>query len=470
MSEQLDVIIVGAGSAGLAALREVRKATESYAIINEGPYGTTCARVGCMPSKALIEAANAFHARHKHAAFGIHGSESLTVDVPAVLRRVRALRDRFVGGTLKATDQLGERSIAGRALLLGPDCVRVGDRELRAKRIILAPGSRPIVPDAWRALGDRVQTTDSLFELETLPPRMAVIGLGAIGIEMAQAISRLGVTVSAFGRSPSLAGLSDDKVNAALRERLDREFTIHVGGEVELHAASKGVLVRSAGNEVRVDQVLVAIGRRPNLDGIGLENLGVPLDARGMPAFDPSTCRVGELPVFIAGDANGHAPLLHEAADDGYIAGINATAASPSCFRRRTPMGIVFADPGVAFVGQRRAELEDGKIVIGEVSYANQGRARTAERNYGLLRLYADRENGRLLGAEMAVPAAEHLAHLLALAIDRQLDVQSLLGMPFYHPVLEEGLRTALRDASRQLPKHGPDLAACEAFRAEALD
>ena len=470
MSEQLDVIIIGAGSAGLAALREVRKATERFVIINDGPYGTTCARVGCMPSKALIEAANAYHARHKHAAFGIRGSESLSVDVPAVLRRVRDLRDRFVGGTLKATDELGERSIAGRAVLLGPDRIRVGERELRAKRIILAPGSRPVVPEAWRALGDRIQTTDSLFELENLPPRMAVIGLGAIGIEMAQAISRLGVEVAAFGRSPSLAGLSDEKVNAALRERLDRELAIHVGADVELHAAGEEVLVRGGSVEVRVDQVLVAIGRRPNLDGIGLESLGVPLDSRGMPAFDRTTGRIGELPVFIAGDANGHAALLHEAADEGYIAGINATAASPTCFRRRTPIGIVFADPGVAFVGQRLTELDAARIVVGEVSFAKQGRARTAERNYGLLRLYADSKDGRLLGCEMAVPAAEHFAHLLALAIDQRLSVAALLGMPFYHPVLEEGLRTALRDASRQLPTRGSDLAACEAFRAEALD
>ena len=174
--------------------------------------------------------------------------------------------------------------------------------------------------------------------------------------------------------------------------------------------------------------------------------------------------------VLIAGDANGHVALLHEAADEGYIAGINATAVTPICFRRRTPIGIVFADPGVAFVGRRLAELDGVQIVIGEVSYAKQGRARTAERNYGLLRVYADREDGRLLGAEMAVPAAEHLAHLLALAIDRELDVHALLGMPFYHPVLEEGLRTALRDAARQLPTRRSDLAACEAFRAEALD
>ena len=115
MEKTLDVIIIGAGSAGLAALREVQKRTENFLLINDGPYGTTCARVGCMPSKALIEAANAFHRRHSFDAFGIRGGAALSIDVPAVLRRVRALRDDFVAGTVRASDDLGERSLAGRA-------------------------------------------------------------------------------------------------------------------------------------------------------------------------------------------------------------------------------------------------------------------------------------------------------------------------------------------------------------------
>jgi dihydrolipoamide dehydrogenase len=189
-----------------------------------------------------------------------------------------------------------------------------------------------------------------------------------------------------------------------------------------------------------------------------------------MPPWDPTTTRIGELDVFLAGDADGHAALLHEAADDGYIAGHNAVADDPTCFTRRTPLGIVFTEPGIAVVGQRHADIAPGTAFEGEVDFRRQGRARVAQRNQGLLRIYAERDSGRLLGAEMCAPAAEHLAHLLALAIGQDLTVHDLLRLPFYHPVIEEGLRTALRDLARHYPSNPSDLAACAPFRAEALD
>ncbi len=181
MKQKVDVAIVGAGTAGLAALREVRQQTDDFVIVNKPPYGTTCARVGCMPSKTLIAAANAFHARGKLHTFGIRGADSLSVDIPAVLARVRTLRDDFVAGVLKATEDLGERNIAGHARLDGPNRLIVDDRVIEARQIILAPGSSPIVPKPWQALSDRIYTTDTLFEAEDLPSRIGVIGLGAIG-------------------------------------------------------------------------------------------------------------------------------------------------------------------------------------------------------------------------------------------------------------------------------------------------
>src|SRR3989304_5402785 len=146
MSNTPDVVIVGAGSAGLAALREVRKRTENFLVINDGPWGTICARVGCMPSKLLIEAGNAFHRRGTFEEFGIRGADHLSVDVPAVLRRVRRLRDGFVAGTLKATDTLDERAISGRVRLLGPGQLEVDGRKISARSIILATGSPPAGP------------------------------------------------------------------------------------------------------------------------------------------------------------------------------------------------------------------------------------------------------------------------------------------------------------------------------------
>ncbi|GAB2664625.1 dihydrolipoyl dehydrogenase [Arenimonas aestuarii] len=471
MATDYDTIILGAGTAGLAALREVRKRTDRFLLVNDGPYGTTCARVGCMPSKVFIEAANAFNARRKLGEFGVSGADALAVDIPAVLARVRKLRDYYVSGVLKATEDLGERNLAGRGRLLGPDRVAVGDREFSARRIILATGSRPVLPDPWARLGDRVFTTDSLFERSNLPRRIAVIGLGAIGVEMAQAMARLGIDVSAFSSSERLAGLHDRKVNATLRALLDQEFAIHTGHEVELEAAGDGVRVRAGKSTVDVDAVLAAIGRRPNLDDVGLETLGVELNEKGLPPFEPGLLRIGDTPVFIAGDVNTHAPILHEAADEGFIAGRNAMADEPICYQRRTPLGVVFSDPVSAHVGQRRSELPDD-TVVGEVDFSHQGRARAAQKNDGLLRVYAAHDTGCILGAELCTPSGDHLAHLLALAVGQKLTVFDLLRMPFYHPVLEEGLRTALRDAGRQVDDSPDrsDLANCPAMGTEALD
>jgi dihydrolipoamide dehydrogenase len=471
MTDTCDVAIIGAGTAGLAALREVRKHTERFVLINDGPYGTTCARVGCMPSKALIEAAKAFYRRTALAEFGIRGAETLAVDIPAVLARVRRLRDDFVAGTLKATDAIGDRSIAGRARFEGPDALIVDGRRIRAKRIILASGSRPVLPDAWRALGNRVLTSDTLFEQSHLPPRIAVVGLGPVGVEVGQAMARLGVQVSAFAMDTAIAGISDPEIQDVALGCLRSEFDIHLDSPADIEPAGEGIRVTAGETEVLADQVLAAIGRRPNVDDIGLDRLGVTLDEQGLPPFDPQTLQVSDLPVFIAGDVSGRLPVLHEAADDGHIAGRNATAPAPDCYVRRTPLAIVFTDPDLAVVGRRFASLRDGEAIIGDVSFARQGRARTAEKNRGALRVYAERQSGRLLGAELCVPEGEHLAHLLALAVQQALTVQDLLRMPFYHPVLEEGLRTALRRLSKQLPENNmSDLAACEGFETEALD
>ncbi|MDP3123370.1 MAG: FAD-dependent oxidoreductase, partial [Thiobacillus sp.] len=267
-----------------------------------------------------------------------------------------------------------------------------------------------------------------------------------------------------------LAGISDPAVAEIARQILIEEFAIHTGHEVELSATASGVRVQAGPVDIEVDRVLVAIGRKPNLGDLGLETLGVTLDKRGLPPFDRSTMQIADLPVFIAGDANADASLLHEAADEGYIAGINAVADTPSCFQRRTPLAIVFSDPGIAAIGQRFADVDTDPCLIGSVDFASQGRALTAQRNQGVLRVYAARDDARILGAEMCAPAAEHLAHLLALAIHRGLSVHDLLAMPFYHPVLEEGLRTALREISRLSQGGRSDLSTCDSYLAVALD
>jgi len=469
--EKLDVIIIGSGTAGLSALREVQKQTDKFLLINSGDWGTTCAARGCMPSKALIEAAHAYHRRHDFAAFGFTGAENVKADIPAVLARVRRLRDDFVKGPEAVPGKLGERAIEGRARLLGPNLVQVGERKIAANSIILAPGSRPVVPKDWEAYGDRILTTDSLFEQPDLPRRIAVIGMGALGIEMAQALSRLGISVAGFDAVETLAGLSDPKIISFLRTTLAKEFPLYLGSNAELSDSAAGIRVSNAAGSFTADAVLAAVGRRPNIDDIGLETLGVELDARGQPALNRTTLQIGDLRVWLAGDANSTLALQHEAADEGYIAGRNAMAKTPKSYCRRTELTIVFSSPSVARVGSRMADLDPDRTVSGSVDFSRQGRARTAETAEGLIEVYADSASGRLTGVEMCAPDGEHLAHLLALAMQSELTVGDMLAMPFYHPVLEEGLRTALRDVARKVANgSGSDLASCPPLGIAALE
>jgi dihydrolipoamide dehydrogenase len=215
----------------------------------------------------------------------------------------------------------------------------------------------------------------------------------------------------------------------------------------------------------RFDYILSAAGRTPNLGGLDLAKSGLTLDRRGIPLYHSSTMQCGDSHIFIAGDADDERPLLHEAADQGRIAGENAARAMEALpGLRRSPIGVAFCDPQIASIGQSHAELVasmDGHFATGAVSFANQGRSRVMLQNRGMLRVYAECRTGRFLGAEMIGPRAEHLAHLLAWAHQNRMTIANMLDMPFYHPVIEEGLRTALRELQQQLKFGCPDVGDC---------
>ena len=451
MARHVEVAIVGAGSAGLAALEEVRKVTDDFVVIDGGPLGTTCARTGCMPSKTLIQVANEYYRARRLEGRGIHGGKKLRLNISEALAYVRKLRDGFAGEVVLSTRRLGSRLIRSRAAFVGPNVLRVGKKEIFAKRVILATGSRPVVPEEFLALGSRVVTTDSLFELADLPARIGVVGLGSIGLEIGQALSRLGCDVVAFDRSRGLGNLTDPAVNSYASRHFAGEFEILFGVEAELRGRPENIEVVARGRAYARDLILASLGRRPNLDSLGLEALGVALDEGGLPEFDGATMKLRGLPVYLAGDASARRAVLHEAVDDGRIAGYNSVHRNPRRFRRRAPLAVTFSEPNLALVGKTRAELKRGRFVTGAASFETQGRCLILGENYGLLHVYADADGGKFLGAEMVGPAGEHLAHLMAWAFQRKLTVFEMLRMPFYHPTVEEGLRTALRDAAMKV-------------------
>lgn len=449
--KRVDVVILGAGTAGISAMNQVGRAGKSFVLINGGPLGTTCARAGCQPSKLLIQAADSFHDRTLFDEFGIRGGTELKADIPAALVRVRKVQKILIDRWIANTTPAGEQFIDGYARLVAPDVVEVNDARIRADRIVIAIGSHPVVPRPWQGFGDRVLTTDTLFEQEDLPPRIGVIGLGPIGLEMGQALARLGIEVTGFDALDHIGGLSDPVINQAAIELFSGELPLYLGKPAEIIEETGGLRVSSGSHSVVVDKLLVAIGRAPNLGGLGLEDIGAPMDPDGRPVVDPQTMQVGELPIFLAGDAAADRPILHESVDEGRIAGLNASQREITAYRRKTPMGIVFTDPNVAVAGIGFSQLEPDATAVGEADFSSVGRAMFMGKNYGKLRLYADRATGRLLGAAMCVTGGEHLAHLVAWCIEQELTVPDLQRMPYYHPTLEEGLFSAAEDLASKL-------------------
>lgn len=459
---KVKVAVIGAGSAGLTAYRSARQHTDSVLLIDPGPLGTTCARVGCMPSKLLIAAADsAWHMRHADQ-FGVSAG-TIQVDGVRVMQRVRQMRDRFVGKVLKGMESIpGEDQLKQAVRFAGNHLLETAEGEqVQAERIVIATGSRPSVPPMLQAAGTRLLVNDDLFELIDLPQSVAVFGPGVIGLELGQALHRLGVRVRMFGIGGAIGPVEDEAIRQAALEQFGQEFPLDPDAQVTaIQETEIGVEVsfqNADGDSVTetFDYLLAATGRRPNVDQLGLEHTDLELDTQGVPGFDPHTLQCSVEHIFIAGDANNDLPLLHEASDEGAIAGRNAALLPEIQPGHRTvPLAIVFSDPQIATVGLRPSRIETeyaNRHAVAGFDFADQARAKVLGRDRGLMKVWAEKESGTLLGVEMLGPDAEHLAHLLAWAIQQRLSVQDLLQMPYYHPVLEEGIRSLLRDLKSRL-------------------
>ncbi len=461
MTEKIvDVAIIGTGSAGMAAYKSSLKFTDNIALIEGGQYGTTCARVGCMPSKLLISAAEAAHTVEMSTRFGITIDGKVSVDGTKVMQRVKSERDRFVGFVVETVDSIKpEHKIRGFAKFIDNNTLIVNeDIVIKAKAIIIATGSSPAILPFLENLGDRLTVNDHIFDWDKLPESVAVFGPGVIGLELGQALHRLGVRIKIFGRRGTISPLNDPEVKEYATRAFSEELDLDTHFQfIDIKKENDGIIIRYIGKdniekEEKYEFALSATGRKPNLANLGLENTTVELDNNGIPHYDKNTMQCGNTSIFIAGDVGNYIPLLHEASDEGTIAGRNA-ARFPEISRvkRRAPIEIVFTDPQIGIVGLNFQSLEPGSFATGKVSFENQGRSRILLKNKGLLHLYAEYSTGRFLGAEIFGPHAEHLAHLLAWSYQQEMTIEQMLEMPFYHPVIEEGLRTALRDASHQL-------------------
>ncbi len=458
-TREVEYVILGVGTAGLGAFSRIRKQTDSLLLIQHGPYGTTCARVGCMPSKMLIAAGDLAHAIDEGAYFGIDGHYQ--VNGKRVFERLKQDRtEKFVGSVIKYVDSIRDQfKVEGKATFVDPHTIDVdGKLQVKADKIILACGSTPYISPVFEPLQDELDTSDTIFELDDLPKSLAVVGLGVIALELGQAFHRLGVNTTLYGRSGRIGSFTHPDMQREVMRTLQQELNIIPQGNfTQATKVADGyelTYVTGAGETITrtYERVLLASGRTSNLRSMKLENAGLALNSRGLPQYDSLTMQCGNAPVFIAGDATEELALWHEAYIEGRIAAESAINYPSRKEGKRTPgIGIYFTDPQMASVGASYSSLDAEQIVIGRARMGQGPRHEIYNDNRGMIQVYVDKDNGSLLGAEIFGRGAEHMAQTLVLAIEHELTVGEILQMPVYHPSLEEVMKDALNKALFQL-------------------
>ena len=458
-----DIIIIGAGTAGISAYKQAIKHTDNILIINYGDWDTTCARVGCMPSKVLIASAQRYLdiENAKQVGLQIHQKVADIIDTNPVMPHVRKLRDRFTNATLKDVNSWpGEHKISGKAYFINKDTIEVNGKQYQAKSFIIAVGSTPTVNPEWKEeLKERLITSDQIFELETLPKSIAVVGSGVIALELAQAMHNLGVQTTVFARSKRVGVLTSPDLQQNAQDTISKDLNILFETLPEkVTQKSEGVEInftdQNKRKSITTDYLLVATGRSSLLSTLKLENIDAEFKDLKKLTVDDQTKQLADYPIFIIGDAHTKTPLQHEAAHEGKYTVENClNYPKLKSVKTLIPLGIVFSHPQMAVIGQSYKQLKDDKIdfIIGSASYLKQGRALVNAQNQGGIEVYIDKQTKRLLGAELFVDNAEHFAHLLAWMIDMKATLDDLINKPYYHPTMEEGLRTAFKHARRQL-------------------
>jgi pyruvate/2-oxoglutarate dehydrogenase complex dihydrolipoamide dehydrogenase (E3) component len=427
-ASSFDLAVVGGGTGGLVgALIAARIGARVLLVEQAAQTGGDCLWWGCVPSKSLLAAAELAHAMRNADRVGLEPVEP-RIELARVMEHVdRARRTIEPQDSVARLRREGVQVVQGRARLIGPRALEVDGRAFRFRRALLATGSQPVLPPVEGLEGVAPLTNETVWELRELPARLVVLGGGPIGCELSQAFARLGSRVCLVELAPALLGQEEPEAQELVRERLEGE-----GVEVRLRTRARraeaagegGVLVVEGedGGEERLgfDRVLVAAGRRPSTDGLGLEAAGVQVDERGAVRVD-ATLRTSARGIFAAGDVTGMLPFTHVAGHHARVAVPNALFGTRRAFSTDAVPWVTFTDPEVARVGlsERQARERHGaKVAVARHDYADLDRAITAGRPHGFAKLVAG-PRGRLVGATVAAPAggeaiAELAAHVAA--------------------------------------------------------
>ncbi len=455
-----DIVVIGAGSAGLVASYIAAAVKARVALVERDRLGGDCLNTGCVPSKALIRAARAAAEVREAGRYGIQAGEP-RVDFGAVMAHVRrAVRDVEPHDSRERYEGLGVEVLAGEARLDDPWRVRVraadGERVLTTRHVIVASGASPKVPPLPGLEAIEVLTSDNLWQLEALPERLVVLGGGPIGCELGQSFARLGSRVSLVEMGPQLLPREDVDAADLLRQRLVSEgvelwldtHALRVGpGADDAHVLE--VERRLPSGEIEVhrlpfDRLLVAVGRQANVTGLGLEALGVETNADGTLAVDESLQTV--LPnVWACGDVAGPFQLTHASAHQAWHATVNALFGELKRFRvsYRALPAVTFTEPEVARVGlsEREARRQGVEFEVTRYSLAELDRAITEGRTEGFVKVLTVPGRDRILGASVVGQGAGELLAEFTLAMTHGIGLNKLLGTVHPYPTWSEAAK-----------------------------
>jgi pyruvate/2-oxoglutarate dehydrogenase complex dihydrolipoamide dehydrogenase (E3) component len=454
VSEAFDAIIVGAGQAGPSLAGRLTKAGQKVALIERHLVGGTCVNTGCMPTKALVASAYAAHLARRSADYGVMIDGPVRIDMAAVHRRAHQVTlNARNNNTTWLEGMEGLTFLRGHARFTGPHSIQVGDRHMTAPRIFLNVGGRAVVPD-FPGVGTVAHLDNStILDLETVPDHLVVVGGSYIGLEFAQIFRRFGAQVTVVEKGLRLVAREDEDVSQAIREILEAE-----GITIRTHAECISFAQRGEGIAVGIDctsgdpetvgsHVLLAVGRRPNTDDLGLDKAGVAADARGYITVDDGL--QSSVPgIWAIGDCNGRGAFTHTAYNDFEIVAANLLDGDDRKVSDRISGYALYIDPPLGRVGMSETEARktERPLLVSKRPMTRVGRAVEKGETKGFMKVVADAETKRILGAAILGTGGDEAIHGILDMMNADQPYPVLQWAVPVHPTVSELIPTLLGD------------------------
>jgi pyruvate/2-oxoglutarate dehydrogenase complex dihydrolipoamide dehydrogenase (E3) component len=449
-----DAIVIGTGQAGPALAARLANAGRKTAVIERHRFGGTCVNTGCIPTKTLVASARAVHMARRGAEFGFTVGGDVAVD----LARVRARKNEIVRQSNEGVERWMKHTpnltvFEGHGRFTAPHSVAVNDQVLEASEIFINVGGRALVPEMPGVSSVPILTNTSLLALETLPEHLIVVGGSYIGLEFAQIYRRFGSRVTVVERADRLIAREDEDVSTTLQGVLEGE-----GIEFRLSATCIDLAPAPSGVSVGVDctrgaptvegsHVLLAVGRRPNTDDLGLEAAGIVTDARGYITVDDQ-CRTNVTGVWALGDCNGRGAFTHTAYNDYEVVSANLLDGDPRGISDRIPCYALYTDPPVGRVGMTMREARESgrRVLVAHRPMTKVSRAKEMSETHGFMRALVDADSRKLLGAVVFGAGGDEIVHALVDVMYADAPYTVISRAVHVHPTISELVPTMLQD------------------------